>query len=357
MRWLPVLLMVACVAEPEAPERDPVEQAIQDWRELKAQLDQSIVLVQESPGFAYTIIGREGRLHQANLSGGSTPDVTSLDVATGAWTECGDIVGATQWNWEGSGTHIAHADPGSFGEIHVYEVANSCAEVAAFELPAAPGLGYWPYAMEGDVFYWLDDEDGHTLYRREGANDVVVSRMADLGLTASQVSAFQIQDGRVAVYTGIEVHYVDLNAGTAAFTGHDVQVEWDSMRLTQHGILFEDRDDVLWYDTDEGRLRNLSEELAFAPYAVSTVWQSAHLPTSGAAALGRTVLYNGDKGVFAYDLDSGAIEPLALDAYDADQGYFGPVVAGDTLFVEGSVDNDRRLHRVDNRLVDAGHAW
>jgi len=338
-----LLALLACEGD-EPPERDPTDQGIQDYRELKNLLDTHLVEIATGTSTSLDPYGWEGRLHVLDRSSGPV-NLSSLDVATDVWTECGAIVGSVVVNFEGSSTHIAHSEQ-SNGDVHFYEIEPDCAEVALIDLPQAPGLGRWPYAVEGSEFYWIDEEPLE-LIKWDGSM-TSLGVLDDLGLTS--VAWFRKRGNHLAISDGSDVHHLDLQGGSE-FTGHASQFD-GSLSMGDSGFVFRDRDAINWYSYSEG-LRDLTNELNFASYAVNTVYQTAHHPHSDgyAVLLNDWVVYRGVDGIFAYDLVTGTIEPLALNEYDTNQKYTQVEVAGGAVFVLSYFDFDTTLYRIDNPVL------
>lgn len=343
-RFLAFVPLAACVTSSGHPGGDPTAQDIEQYEELQHQLDA------HRSEFLPTGIRAPGaaghRLYWAEYGGGAMPPLASFDERTGARVTYKFSIGdATQSdvNYRASADAIV-----TTGESNVYTIYDATAQqqtIGQFSLtPPTGGVKWWAYAIDGTTVYVIV---GTQLQRWQPGDAAPAPQFAleDAGLIVGELWDFDVTGNSAIVIESGAVWHVDLAAKTSVRVPAMYQLDpGQPISYDQHGVLYSTQHgELLYYSLASAALIDVSAAIAGNSYRINQTFASAHLYDSGGVLAGRRVIYVGNYGLFAYDLDADRITPILLAPHDEhlriDYRAPTPLDSG-TIYVVGLTSTD-----------------
>jgi hypothetical protein len=220
-----------------------------------------------------------------------------------------------------------------------------------------PGGGTkpWTFAPDGQDVYYVTTGTGTTLWKWTPGGSGAPARLFDLEDAGAQIGDFQDfgvdGDTMVFIESG-RAWSLDIAAQKATRLGN--QAEAQSVYPDHDGVLLATAAGPFFYGYADQRLRDVGAAIAASGFRINATFAGAHLYDQGLARDGSMVGYIGKSGVFTFDLGTGEVAPVLLDARDESTVYRHPVILSDgSLFVQGlqssdgEVGTDGPIYRVD----------
>jgi hypothetical protein len=323
---------------------DPTQADIKQYDDLKAELEQHRSVFLKSGATELTGIG--ARLYWLEFPT-FDPTLHSFDTTSGAQTNYGFSIGSGDiYNFRPSEELIVTAEPqGADILYHAYAIDGS-GELGSFSLPApSDEQRWWAYAPDhGDVYVVTTGAETKLLRWNVGLDvPEEVLTFEKLGIPVGEFWDFGVDSGKLVMIESGRGWYVDLATQTGRALGN--KTEADAGWLDDRGVLLETADGPFFFDYASGRLTNVGRAIADSSFSLNKTFASAHLydgsDSPSLARLGDDVGYEASSGIFDFDMASGEVRPMLLDARDNSVVYRYPVFLDDgSVFVHGLVSTD-----------------
>lgn len=364
-----LLSLAACVAQvpktdsappPTSAEAEQMRLDKESYRILQASLREGAV-VSDIPGSAM-YPSTSGRslfwLNFANFD----PSLSRLTPQANGRLDYQFSVGSGDaFNYRASDDLVVTANARS-GEFHVYAANEPSVEIATAQPPEpASGQKWWSYAVYEKSIYFLTEGDAgvdvwswqppalprlaHSIAGGQGrfgeildigVDDTSLYVFAATGLWRLSLSDFSAERLKVDAR---HVERVSIDHGEALFELGNPN--GTSLRFLKPGA----PDDV-----------NLSTLITASAYRLSSSYPMAHFPDEGGfTRWGDWLVYSAGLGIFAYQLETGEIRPILLEALsdDAEFTLRDPVaLSSGKLFVWANSVDETRSPTQDVLVVD-----
>ncbi|RMH38909.1 MAG: hypothetical protein D6689_18465 [Deltaproteobacteria bacterium] len=224
-------------------------------------------------------------------------------------------------------------------------------------VPKPPAARWWAFAVHaGDVYLAMDVDGAHSLVQWTPPDDpVALWTFARAGITGSVDALATDGDRLVAIESG-RVWLGTLAGEPATWLGNDKQIT-GGIGFDDRYVVYAQADGVRVYRIADGVTSDLSERVAASDFRINDTFATAHHFARQARLHKGTVVYIGQSGLFAYDLDRDRVTPLMLEPRTLPGGarivYDDPQVTADgTVYVtaltsdSGSVGVDGPVYAV-----------
>jgi hypothetical protein len=264
-------------------------------------------------------------------------------------------------NFRASDSLVVTAQPSGSGvEYRAYDPAQPNQLVGSAMLPA-PGSGvrWFAYAVDGNSVYIMDtDTPGATTLLRwvpgQSATPTTVTTLESAGATVGEFYDFGVSGNSLVFIESGRVWQMDLAANRAVWLHNMVQAE-GQVNFDESGVLFDTAMGLYFYSATSQMITDVAATIHDSPFRISCVYTTPHYFEEGFARWGAWVVYGGNSGIFAFNLQTQEIRPVLLDTNEAPYiRYRDPVVlANGVLFTTGltsqtgSVGADGPVYRVD----------
>jgi hypothetical protein len=247
-----------------------------------------------------------GVLHRRDASGGSIDYAFPITVGT-------DVT------FKASADLVVTADRSTDGKMlyHAFDARSPNKATTTGAFPAPLTQKWWKYGVTGTTVYViLASDDAHPVFTFTPS--VTPSQLTTLeasGVTATDITDFQVQGSTMIVLANERLYRVDLAANQSTVLAEGVA---GTPMLMTDGVLWEDdAGSLAYYDSRTKKVRDLSAEIQAAPYRINDTYARAHhfFAATGAdfARWSHWVIYTGNLGIFAFDLVSKAVAPVLVD--------------------------------------------
>ncbi|MFT5683576.1 MAG: hypothetical protein ACI8RZ_004508 [Myxococcota bacterium] len=268
-------------------------------------------------------------------------ELSSWNSRTGATIHYDFTIGGSASNGRVGTDHIVFAEEnGPQVLYHLYAIDSTDTLIGSLSVDA-PGdeQKWWAYAPWGGALHLALTTDGITLVRwfpRDEPEPMeMIHDLSDAGM--GEFGEFGVDDDNIVLTESGRIWHLDRSSRVLTWLENETEVT-DSVVMTDDGFGYATSGEGMFYWGYDGQQRHISAEIEAADYQINTTFASHHLPSRSSFALvGSLWIYEGSGGVFAYDLNSGAIEPVVLDTRESPWiTYRDPQVLDDgTLFVLG----------------------
>lgn len=350
-------------ADPGEPG-DPTSRDIAHYNEVTAELEQA------RTRFGGEAIGEMypagSMIYWLEYRGTWDPTVHSLDTESGRRVDYDLALEFDSLNVRVSPTAIACAELDGLDVIyHVYDASQPSTEITRLVMSAPSGeQRWWAYALDGEDLYIVvtksEDSPDTKLYRaRPGTTErTLVTTFESAGATVGEFWDFGLQDEQLIFVESGRIWSFDLTSNRATWLRNDTEVG-GNIDFGPSGVLFTTARGPRFFDYQTSETIDISARIASAEYRLNDTYTNIHLFSEGMARWQNYVIYGGQSGVFAYDMNTNEVTPILLeprfgDTSDVRVVYKDPVVLENgTLFIlglesaSGSVGADGPVYRVD----------
>lgn len=324
----------ALTAELESHRTEVFDESVDD---LEARGD--ALYFKTFPGFA-------PRLHRMDPSGGIVDYAFSIGEGDDANERASADAVATV---ERAGGHLTY---------HVYDALSASGEIASADFPTPSTEEKWfAYAISGTQTYVLTtpgEANGpmHTLWRfSPGSGPTKVLTLEQLGMSPGEIWDFDVEGATMMLVEQGRLWRIDLDSKNAAWLENETEIS-GAVNFAKDGVAWEEAEGLRFFDYASGTVRDLSSELQTSAFQINSTFAHAHWFYDKTTGVDFTrwrnwILYTGNLGIFAYDLEGGRIAPVLLDTGEPGGDrvdYVYPVVLDSgAAFVVGLTSTDGAL--------------
>jgi len=248
------------------------------------------------------------------------------------------------YNYRMSSTLVVTADTN--GDYYAYDVTKANSLVGQLTVtPPSADVQWWAYAPDGNKVYYVTTEGGNLLWEWTPPS-ATPTQLVDLdktGATIGEFDDFGVSGNTMVFLADGAVWELDLTTQKAVNLGNTIE-DLTGADIESDGVLFPTDDGLEFYANSTMALRNLAAQIQASKYQLNATFSTAHVEDPTRDGYGRyqsRVAYFGQNGIFTYDLSSGAITPILLDARD-DSTYWAGValLSNGTLYTTGLQSNE-----------------
>ncbi len=233
---------------------------------------------------------------------------------------------------------------GSMNEPDGANLYNTGAEdgpIAKVVLRAPPyGVRWWAYTVAGnDLYVALIVDDKYEVQKwAGGASPPTTVAVLDDLIAPNVLGEFRglaVSDNTLIFNEQGRVWMTELGENTASWIQNEKQLQ--TVSFDASGAIYADGNDFIRYDRASDTRENVGDKIR-AGYMMNATYAKAHHPNGGTwfGHQQKSIYYVGNQGLFRYDVASGTVEPLLLNARDNSTVYRTPTVLEDgTVFVKG----------------------
>ncbi len=209
-------------------------------------------------------------------------------------------------------------------------------------LPAPPyGQKWWSYAVDGDIVFTAvlrDEELVVQSFRAGDEQPTVVASLTELIApeVIGEFFGFAISGSTLIFNESGRIWMADLGGGgSARWAKNDMRV--GGVHFDGLGAVYNQDERFYRYDFVSDTREDLTERM-LAGYEMNETFAAAHHPTPSTTwfKYQSRIAYVANSGLFTFDMTSGSVAPLLLDARDNSIVFRNPAVLDNgTLFVKG----------------------
>lgn len=219
---------------------------------------------------------------------------------------------------------------------------------------------FWAYSVSGNQLYVITQDGTSTnVYRWTpgGINTLLFTLEKATGQTSlSDVAGVGVNGNIMVFWENGRLWRVDINAQRAVWL-RNMTVAGDTIDIAPDGITFTAHD-LFFFDVAQ-QTRNLSDLIKQSSYKLNDIFSTIHYHTGSEelARFGSYVIYRGQDGIFAYDLQDNHVQPVLLDPRDQDsygnsiRYRFPTVLLSGFMYVTGLLGADGAIYEVDLKKV------
>ncbi|MDI3285991.1 hypothetical protein [Polyangium sp. 15x6] len=211
------------------------------------------------------------------------------------------------------------------------------------DLPAPPfGQKWWAYSVTGDDLYVtvINGDTGKYVLQKwtpgqASATDVLVLDDLIAPNVMGEFTNFAVNGTTLMFAEGGRLWLAELTDAKAKWVQNDKRA--GGADFYPGGAVYSQDREFFRYDKATDTRENITDKIK-ASYSMNKTFAEAHHPGHDMTwcKFKNKVVYEGNFGIFAYDLESETVTPLLLDARDNSVVYKYPVAVGTgTLFVKG----------------------
>jgi hypothetical protein len=279
------------------------------------------------------------------------PTLHSFETTGESTVNYGFSIGsADDYNYRASEDLIVVAEVSDDVIYHVYANDQANTQIASFELPA-PGedVKWWAYAPDHQDVYVVTTGNETKLLKWTVGDDMPheVLTFEKIGIPVGEFWDFGVDSGKVTLIESGRAWTVDLATQKASYLGN--KTEADGAWPGSDGVLLETATGPFFYSYATGKISDVAAAIKGSSFELNKTFASAHLYDTGGDSPTMTrfqdnVGYIAESGLFNFNLTTGKVSPVLLDARDNSMVYGDPVFLDDgTVFVHGFVSNDGAL--------------
>ncbi len=337
--------LFACGAA-AGPDEQTQEEDIAQYEDLQKSLEAKRSVFVNTPAQDFYAAGNT--LYWVEV-GSSNPFLRSFDDSTQTRTNYTFKVYLSGGGFNPVDTINFHASSTMIASMNVLDGANTYAVGAPEQLlgklplPTPPsGQRWWAYSVSGnDLFIVVNDSISgkYTLqqWTPGQANPTTLLTLDDL-ITPNVIGEFHdfAVDGTTLIFDeGFRIWMADIGDSKAKWAKNDKQV--GSTNFYSGGAVYSQGSEFFRYDMATDSRENITDKIK-AGYSMNKTFAQSHYPDNNGSwcKYKDKIVYHGSYGIFAYDMNSEKVIPLALDARDNSVVYRNPTtVDTGTLFIKG----------------------
>ncbi len=372
-------LAPACLVLDDGPKsstsRSPTDPTVKDvaaLEKLRDQLEEGrTVALDKGAGeldargnvlFYRTYPGYSPALHRLDRDGKKITYEFSIGAGDDANVRLTEAAVATA---QRQGSHVAY---------RVYDASTTGSLLGSTEFPAPGGEEKWSaYALAGTTLYVVttptDKIAGHTVWSLvPGGVAQKLFTLEEAGIKVGEFLDFDVEGSTLVLIESGRLWAVDVNNKRAKF----LQNKWEisgSVYFSADGVVWEDAKGLKYLPYATNEVRDVSQEIAGSDFKINATYAKAHYFDHATSHENFTryknaVVYTGNQGIFAYDLERKRVAPVLLDVAKDDGtrvDYRYPVVLDDgtAFFVgltseDGAVGADGPVYRKNIAAIVAG---
>jgi hypothetical protein len=275
----------------------------------------------------------------------ANPTLHSYDADTKTTIDYGFSIGdSCTYNYRMSSSLVVTADLN--GDYFAYDVTKANSLIAELTVtPPSAEVQWWAYAPDGNNVYYVTTEGGNLLWlwTPPSTTPTQVLDLDQTGATIGEFDDFGVSGNTMVFLADGAVWKLDIAAKKSTFLGNKIE-DTTGAEIDTDGVLFPTDDGLEFYTNGTMTLRDLAAAIEASKYRLNTTFATSHVEDPTRAGYGRyqsRVVYFGQNGIFTFDMSSGAIAPVLLDARD-DSTYWAGIamLANGTLYTTGLQSNE-----------------
>jgi hypothetical protein len=336
MRALTLVFLTGCLVQPHGDDDGPsTERDIAEYDSLALQLEAHRQPFQDP--IADEVWAANRRVYWLEYR---SFDPTLASWQDGAQLAYGFATG-TEGNYRASDQLVVTAT--REGDQVIYRAYAANATNAALGEVAFPAptdeQRWWAYAVGGNEAFIVTTGAQTTLHRWvPGAQPTVEVVLEQVGVSVGTFLDLGIFGRRAMLIESGRLWSLDLATHAAYWVGNDKAIT-GAVSADDTGLVYTAADGPYYLAHNAGQGgRALKLEIENSSYELNATFNAIHHYVETALLYRGRVIYKGQSGLFAYDLDSREVEPLLLEPRDGTPRivYKDPQVLDDgTLFVTG----------------------
>jgi len=227
--------------------------------------------------------------------------------------------------------------------VNAYAPGSAEAHLGKLVLPAPPyGQSWWAYSVSGGQVYVAVLNDAGKLELQqwtpgeEAASVVAVFDDLIAPNAMGEFHTFAVSGSSLIFDEGGRIWVAEIGDEKAVWVQNDQDVTGADFQ--PDAVVYSEDTEFWLYDRATDSRSNLSDLIRGNDYELNATFSEAHHPAldSHWSRRGSEIYYEGNYGIFAYDIDADTVTPILLGARDNSTVYRYPTVLEDgTLFVKG----------------------
>jgi hypothetical protein len=321
------------------------EADIKDYDSTKAELDQHrTVFLKSGASDLNAITTRLFWLEFPTYD----PTLHSFETTAQASVNYGFSIGtADTFNYRASENLIVVAEVSDQIIYHVYANDQPNTQLASFAMdPPSDEQRWWAYAPDHQDVYVVTTGAETKLLKWSLGDDMPqeVLTFEKVGIQVGEFWDFGVDSGRVTLIESGRAWTVDLATQKANYLGN--KTEADGAWPDTDGVLLETAEGPFFYNYATGKISDVGAAIKASNFELNKTFAASHLYDTGGDSPTMTrfhdnVGYVAESGIFNFNLSTGKVSPILLDARDNSVVYRFPVFLDDgSVFVHGLISND-----------------
>lgn len=308
MRALLPILLAAAACVPSGPaDDDPTEQDLAEYDELATRLGKrSRRFLGDEADELQAAARRIYWLQYASF------DPTIHSSLAGARVDYAFAAG-TEGNLRVSDDLVVTARrEGDAVVYRAYDAAAASSLRGEVMLPAPTDeQRWWAYCVDGGTVYIVTTGAATTLHRwTPGTPPAAVLTLEEAGASVGIFLDFMVHQGKMLFVESGRLWTLDLATQTATWVGNRKEIS-GAVSTNGLGVLYVAADGP--YYVENGTTRDVRAEIEDSGYRLNATFASIHHFAADAVLYRGTVVYQGQAGMFAYDLRAKRVTPLLLE--------------------------------------------
>jgi hypothetical protein len=356
-----LLGLVGCIS-PTDEDATSVEEDLQEFEQLKDQLFQTASVFVDRPAQTFRVAGNT--LYWIDAGAGN-PLLKSYDDTTAEQVTYDFNPYLTVSTSPNPIDNLNYAVSTSvIASMNVPDMANlyrpGVPEELSYSvsLPAPPyGQKWWAYAVDEDALFVAMAREEDFVVQKWTPNSEEPNEVANLTtLIAPNVMGefhdFAVSGDTLIFEEGNRIWLVDMTAAEARWVQNDERI--GAADFDAGGAVYSQGTELYRYDWATDTRESVSDRIR-AGYRMNKTFEAAHHPARDFSFFkwGSTITYEGNSGIFSFDMETGQVRPLLLRERDNSRVYRRPIVLENgTLFVKslesesGAVGADGPTYRL-----------
>jgi hypothetical protein len=316
-------------------------QDLAQYEALEAELDKNRIMF--LPPGASNLAGITTHLFWMDFDN-FDPGLHSYETTASLRTDYSFGIGdADSYNYRASEQLVVTAENnGDNCVFHVYAIDKTGTHLGDL-LTDEPGDGvnWWSYSPDQGNLYYVTEESDTALWEWTpgGAAPTQLLTLEGLGVDVGEFEDFVVDSGVMVFIESGRIWSLNLTTMQPVWLGN--MTEASGAITMSDGVLFSAATGPFFYSYTTKTLRDIAAAIASSGYELNSTFASAGLYDQDLTSYNHIVGYTGESGLFTFDMDSGKVAPLLLDALDDSTVYESPVFLSDgTVFVQGLQSNE-----------------
>jgi hypothetical protein len=322
--------------------REQLEEDVAQYDALRVSLEARRTVFKQGGQSGLTGVGT--RLFWLEAAGGA-PTLHSFETKASRQIDYGFSIGSGAGaNYRaGEGLVVTEERVGGTVVFHAFTVDQPQGSAGDLSVPAPEGAASrWAYAPGGQDVYYVTTGTATTLWKWTPGGGAAPGRLFDLedaGIMEGGFEDFGVDGNTMVLVESGQVWTLDIAAEKATPLGNQAAAQ--SLYPDRDGVLFGTAAGPFFYGYADQRLRDVGVAIAASGFRINATFANAQVYDQDLARDGSVVGYIGKSGMFTFDLGTGLVAPVLLDARDQSTVYRHPVILSDgSLFVQGLQSND-----------------